>query len=465
MKTLLHTLLACLAGALMSFSIGAAQLPIPDPGFGDAGGIARIGFDLAGSRGDAASAAVALADGRLILAGTAEVNTQQRDIGFARLSGVNGSLDPGFGPNNDGRALAGLAPVGEVKDILPTANGLLYLATISNATVVIGRRTASGAVDPAFNGNGHRFLGAGFFIDGGNSVVLSRLFELGGGKILVVGYAGSTSRVCAVAVRLHANGSTDSSFGAGSGRICVAPIVQPQQVAGAFNAIVLADERILLAGVSVHSGGSGLDMSVARLAADGALDLNFGPDQDGWAHVGFDQGGSLYDSANAIAVDSGGRIVIAGRVETQTNDEIGVARLLPDGLPDLAFGSGGRVQTGFDVGGWNTSEAHNIFVLPDRHILVGGAAQSNYVVGVALMLHDDGRFENRFGAAGRFVLTDPNGPESGMLKSARTVIDGDYMYMVGSIVSEVLLPGGIRNLDFAATRHVIPLFSGGFDAD
>ena len=466
MKALLHMSFACLIGCLSFVSGASAQLPIPDPGYGSADGIARVAFDLVGSQSDRATAAAALVDGRLVLAGTVEFNTlQQHDIGFARLMASNGSLDPGFGPSSNGRVLAGLAPVGEVVDLQTSTDGLLYVANISSGTVLVGKRLFSGAVDPAFNGMGHRFLGAGFFLDGATEVVLTRLLALGGGKILVVGYAATTTRVCAMALRLNANGSTDTTFGGGTGRTCVSPIVQGTQAAGAYDATVLSDGRILLAGTSVHAGGSGFDMSVARLATDGALDLSFGPDQDGWAHVAFDQGGALNDNAKAITVDPLGRIVLAGQVQTQMNYDIGIARLLSNGISDVMFGNGGRVQTGFDLGGHDYNVASNVFVLPDRHILIGGATQSNGVVGAALMLHDNGQFESRFGVAGKFILTDPNGPEAGVLNSAKMVLDGDHMYMIGSIVSPVLLPGGVRNYDFAATRHVIPLFSHGFDGN
>jgi uncharacterized delta-60 repeat protein len=263
---------------------------------------------------------------------------------------------------------------------------------------------------------------------------------------------------------LNADGSSDTTFGAGTGRACVAPATQSAPAAGAFGAAVYADGRLLLVGTSSHPGGSGMDMSVARLLADGTLDPAFGPAHDGWSHVAFDQGGTLWDAAYVAAIDADGRIVLAGQNETQTSYDIGIARLLPDGALDATFGGNGRLQTGFDLGGHNWDTAHSLFVLPDRHILVGGQTQSNGTVGIAVMLRPDGSFEHRFGDAGLFALTDPDGPESGVLSAQRMVLDGDYMYMTGSIISPVLLPGSIRNYDFGTTRHVIPLFSDDFDA-
>ena len=465
MKAHPRTTLGCLSILLVPMAGSAAQLPIPDPAFGGPDGIARVAFDLAGEQSDWGATATALVDGRLLLVGTAEVAPNTDDIAFARLAATDGSLDPAFGPDDDGHALAGLAPMQSVSDVAQTADGLLYLGMSPNQVAVIGRIDADGTPDPAFNGNGHRFLGAGYFADGATALALSRVIPLPDGRILVTGYAGSAAGICAVVARLNADGSSDTTFGAGSGRACVAPATQSAPAAGAFGAAAYADGRFLLVGLSSHPGGSGMDMSVARLLADGTLDLAFGPAHDGWAHVAFDQGGTLWDAAYVAAIDADERIVLAGQIETQTSYDIGVARLLPDGALDATFGSNGRLQTGFDLGGHNWDTAHSLFVLPDRHILIGGQTQSNGTVGVAVMLRPDGSFEHRFGNEGLFALTDPNGPESGVLNAQRMVLDGDYMYMTGSIVNPVLLPGSIRNYDFGTTRHVIPLFSDGFDAD
>jgi uncharacterized delta-60 repeat protein len=457
---------AALAGlAALAFSLGAeGQPPLPDANFGGPDGIARVAFDLAGNQGDLARTATVMADGRLLLAGKVEVAPNTYDIAFARLSALDGSLDAAFGPDDDGRALAGLAPIVHLTDLAQVPEGALYLGTSSDGVAVVGRIDDDGVADAGFNGNGHRFLGAGYFVDGATALALSRVIALTGGKILVTGYAGSTAGICAVAARFLADGSSDTTFGAGTGRICVAPVTESPPAAGAFGATVDAQGRILLAGVSSHVGGSGMDMSVARLSPDGSLDLGFGTD-DGWAHVAFDQGGTLWDGAFVVEVDAAGRIALAGQVETQVNYEIGIARLLPDGVLDTNFGSGGRVQVGFDHGGWNWNNAHSLSALPDGRLLVGGQIQSNGTVGVAVMLRPDGSLEPRFGLGGLFALTDPDGPESGVLNAQRMVLDGDYMYMVGEIIDPVLLPGSMRNYDFGATRHVIPLFSDGFDGD
>lgn len=452
--------------ALMALGAAhAAHPPILDTDYGGLGdGIARVGFDIGADQDDHAAAATILADGRLALAGTAEQIDGQYDYGFARLTAA-GQLDPGFGPFGNGLALAGLAPVNRLADLAQTADRrLLYVGNSSDTVSVIGRRLDDGSSDAGFNGNGVRFFGAGFFVDGGTQVALARVVGLSDGRILAIGYAGSSTGVCAVAVRLNTDASTDTTFGTdGSGRVCIAPATSSASVAGALDFALLADGRILLAGTARHVGGSGTDMFVARLLPNGALDTSFGPNQDGWAYVGFDQGGDLYDAANAIDVGADGRIVLAGNIATQDQYDIGVARLLPDGSADATFGLGGRVRVAFDLGGWNSETAHSVQMLADRRVLVGGWTQVNATVGVAVMLKPDGTPDARFGDAGKFVQADPNGPESAILQSERQRLHGDHLYLFGSIVSPTPLPGGLRNVDFAATRYIVPLFADDFE--
>lgn len=461
MKTHARFIIAGLI-AICPIAAPCAHYPVPDLTYaGAADGIARVAFDVADDDGDYAYTGVALASGQLVLAGLVRANSlNQYDFGFSRLT-ASGTPDTTFGGANSGRMLAGLTPVTGVRQILHTPDGhLLYVGATSTSTGVIARMDDTGAADPSFNGNGLRFLGAGFFIDAGTTLVLSGVVTLPGGKILVAGYAGSATTICAAAARFNADGSTDTTFGAGRGSVCVAPAMQSTPAAGAYTLAVLADARILLVGTAYHSGGSGTDMSVARLMPDGAIDTTFGPAHDGWGFAAFDQGGGLGDNADAVAIDSSGRIVLAGQVEIQGGYNVGVARLLSDGTTDTSFGTHGLVQLDFGLGGAANDAAHSVFVLPDRHILIGGWSQENAVVGTAAMLTSSGQLEYRFGNQGLFLQADPEGSTSEILDSQHMELVGDYMYMIGSIQSPVT-----NNIDFGAARFALPLFSDDFEVN
>jgi hypothetical protein len=164
-------------------------------------------------------------------------------------------------------------------------------------------------------------------------------------------------------------------------------------------------------------------------------------------------------------VDRSGRIILAGQIEKQADYDIGVARLLPNGLLDTAFGTNGRLQIDFGIGGWNNDMAHSVYVLPDQHILIGGWSQKNSTLGIAALLTSSGQLDHRFGNGGLFLQTDPDAEESAVLTSQRLLLSGDYMVMVGTIISPILEPGGGRNYDFGATRYVLPLFADDFEGD
>ncbi len=440
----------------------ASNVPILDPGFGGADGIARIAFDVIANGHDAAATAV-LADGKLVLVGTAQVDASRYDLAFVRLD-ASGTPDPGFG--SSGRVLAGLAPVylsANVDRARKSDGRLLYVArtTASGATTVVGRRNADGSADTSFNGSGHRFFSAGFFDDGATTVELARVLPLADDKTLAIGFAGSEVplQVCLAVARLNAGSTPDSGFGSGQGRVCPAPELSGGAgIAYAFDGVVLDDGRILLAGGAMHPGGSGLDMSVARLLPDGQLDVGFGPAQDGWDFVGFDQGGNLADLALAMAVDRDGRIVIVGGVEVQAGYDIGVARLLPSGGADPSFGMDGRVQLGLISAGINPY-AFSAHALADGRILVASQSYDNGT-GLVAMLTADGQLDPHFGEGGLFRQAAADAPSATVVALGQVLADGDHLHMVGA---NAPTDAGDANRDFAATRYVLPLFRNGFE--
>jgi uncharacterized delta-60 repeat protein len=451
------------ACVLCPLAAGAVTYPAQDMAYGgQPDGIVRVGFDLAGDESDRAGAALVLDGDRLLVGGTVQVTTPTPDFGFAQLD-AQGMRDPAFG--NAGLQLAGMAPTLAMQRIVKTTDDhYLFLGSTSTTVAVIGRMDASGAPDLSFNGTGRRLLGAGFFVDAGSSLQLWGLVALPDGKFLVSGLAGSSVTVCAAVARFNSDGSTDTTFGGGDGSACESPLQQTTRAAGAFAIARTANGSLLLGGTAMHPGGSGFDMAVVKLNADGVLDTTFGPAHDGWAYAAFDRGGTLNDYVYALAVDPQGRIVAGGQIDGPTDYDIGIARWLPDGTIDSAFATNGLLALDLHLGGWSGDFVHSVFVLPDHHILFGGWSQKNSTVGTAIELKDDGTFETAFGNGGIFLQADPDADESAILTSQAMSLSGDYFYMTGPIVNPVWLPNSTRNYDFGVTRYALPLFSDGFDS-
>lgn len=458
--------LASIAIVAASSLASAAPLPIPDPGYGGNGdGIARIAVTGVPADGGEAARAIVQADGRLVLIGTTQKAQPDQphpeyQTVLARIE-ADGRLDTSFGPNHDG--LVRTAYFGVAADVAQAADGKLVYAGHGSPSyaMLVGRLNADGSPDTGFFLSGRRLIAPSVLVDGATAGEITNLVPLSDGKVLVLGSAAildTPVRGFACALRLSADGTTDSSFG-DAGRTCLAPAPPSPPLSQAGAGLVLDDGRILIAGAAQHSGGSGWDMSVIRLGANGALDTSFGSAGNGWTFIGFDQGGAMVDSAQAIAVDREGRILVAGYFQGPFGDDIGVARLLPDGQPDPSFGFHGRVQVGIDLGGFNGERAHNIVALGDGRILVGATADGQYSsFGVALLFKSDGQLDARFGEDGIFFQSWPGAAVETILMGRGQILAGDHIYMVGSAVDTAH-----TRYDFAATRTVMPLFANGFE--
>jgi uncharacterized delta-60 repeat protein len=133
-------------------------------------------------------------------------------------------------------------------------------------------------------------------------------------------------------------------------------------------------------------------------AAGGDLDTSFGG--DGIVTRRFFAG----SSAEGIAIDALGRIVITGRV-TRPNEStvVGVARVNTDGTRDLSFGGDGKVTTDVGDGG-----GQDVLVQPNgKIVVVGGTDWREDVPGEFFVLryNADGTLDATFGRGGK-RLTD-----------------------------------------------------------
>jgi uncharacterized delta-60 repeat protein len=449
-----------IAAAVAATTDANAASPIPDLAYGGHGdGIARISLAAVPADSGSAKHAIVQPDGSVVLVGTTVAASALAEVVLARLD-AQGRLDTSFGPEHDGFHRTAFA--GNADDITATSDGkLVYAAHGPGAdSVLIGRVHTDGTADTDFAGSGQIQL-APASIGAAAQADITTLLPQADGTLLALGWIGSGTSYQNCAIRLLADGSFDTSFGT-SGRTCFAPEFSAGAFSMTFDGRVLADGRIRIAGYSQHTGGSNRDMSVAALRAndDAALDTSFGPAHDGWAFVGFDTGSGNNDEAHAIAIDASGRIVLAGSAGgPNDNDDIAIARLLPNGDPDLTFGSQGRVEVALDLGSSNFDNAHSVAVLPDGRILIGGVAYTSDVrlAGVAILLDSDGRLDTHFGSGGVYVQAPPPSAQTQIVQSLQQIVSGESFYMVGVALN------ASGQSEFAVTRAVMPLFADGFD--
>jgi uncharacterized delta-60 repeat protein len=104
---------------------------------------------------------------------------------------------------------------------------------------------------------------------------------------------------------------------------------------------------------------------VARLTVGGALDNSF--DGDGRQTISF---GSSNDGAQGVAIDSLGRIVLAGGTTNGSTDDFAVARLTPAGAPDNSFDGDGKQTVIF--GASNNEYAFGVAVDSLNRVVAAG---------------------------------------------------------------------------------------------
>src|SRR5947208_8071390 len=109
-----------------------------------------------------------------------------------------------------------------------------------------------------------------------------------------------------------------------------------------------------------------LSLAHAVQAAPGDLDSTF--DSDGRVTTDF-AGNS--DVPFALAIQTDGKLVVAGRTWTGTKFDFALARYNPDGSLDSTFDFDGRVTTAFPGG---SAEAFALAIQADGNLVVAGRA-------------------------------------------------------------------------------------------
>jgi uncharacterized delta-60 repeat protein len=150
-----------------------------------------------------------------------------------------------------------------------------------------------------------------------------------------------------------------------------------------------------------------LTLVLPTLAAGAAGDLDPSFGTSGALHT--DLGGQ--DSAEAVAVQPEGKIVVAGTASgsPSTATDFALARYSKSGALDATFGSGGKVLTDFDG---SEDVAFAIAPQPDGKIVVGGTSRSgtDSVLAFALARYNgDGTLDATFGVGGKVVTRLPWG--------------------------------------------------------
>ncbi len=311
--------------------------------------------------GSEARALAVQPDGKIVLAGFSNPEpSTRRLIALARYE-ADGTLDARFGAA--GIVTTAIGPTyDEAHAIVLQPDGKIVVAGYGDGQFVLARYDAKGDLDPLFGNGGEVVtsnLSPPFDRFAANGLALQS-----DGKLVVAGVAGTARGRAGIAMlRFRPNGVVDSDFGAGG------VFTELGSGAAAQSVAVQADGRIVVAGTTftIAQGRSDLQPTLARYVPSGALDASFGA------------GGTVrttlaaFQMTNAMVLDDEGGIVIAGGTFTGDHQRFALGRYLGDGGLDLSFG-GGAITTDLRL----EAEANAVALQSDGKIVVAGGALDDF---------------------------------------------------------------------------------------
>ena len=339
-----------------------------------------------GPGGDSASGVAIQSDGRMVAVGS----SGSGDFGVARYL-ADGSLDPSFGiagkvttdfggASDEAFAVA-IQPDGKIVaagDAAPAGGCCLF---------ALARYNPDGTLDPTFDTDGR--VTTPF---GGNAMAFDVAIQADG-RILAVGSKFDPFENGFAVARYNPDGSLDATFGA-AGKV-LTPFGGVND--GAHGVAIQPDGKIIAAG----AGGAGSDFLVARYNPDGSLDATFGTA----GKVITDFGGS--DGAHDVGIQADGKIVVAGL----SGDRFAVARYRTDGSLDPTFDGDGRATIGENI-----VSAEALAIQPDGRIVVVGTAFTSFDPSYALArFNPDGSVDATFGTGGEVTTNFGNPGDVGVL--------------------------------------------------
>ncbi len=194
----------------------------------------------------------------------------------------------------------------------------------------------------------------------------------------------------ATVVRYTTTGALDRTFaGDGTATINLRKAPYNEQAI----AVALASQGKIVVAGSASLPAAQQAIMVARFTQDGKLDPTFGGTGQVITNLS-----SRYEQANAVAVDSSQRVVVAGVADGR----FFVARYRSTGVLDTTFGTDGTVVTSF--GNYPSHNgAEGIAIARDGKILITGGTGANQFA--VARYNTNGTLDSTFGVGGKVVTS------------------------------------------------------------
>lgn len=334
---------------------------------GTFGGDGRVRIDL-GAKEYALDVATA-GDGKVVVVGYRETRTAE--TWFVMRLRANGSRDGTFG--GDGIVFTDFGrPFEQANAVAIQPNGTIVVGGSAAHGIhenwAIARYSSGGALDDTFGGDGRVVLSLSMTGEEVQDLVI------GGTGIFAGGYAERSYLPGFAIAKLRPDGRKATAFGSNGVRV----VNLGPGADSAFGLSLQEDGKPVLAGYASSDGRA--DWGVVRLGAGGKLDGSFSG--DGVVTTPFTP---AYELAASVALQSNGRIVVAGRARGASGtDDMAIVRYLPGGRLDVTFSGNGKAM--FSPFGGN-DVANDVLVHRGSILVVGSATQNITSKMTVLRLH------------------------------------------------------------------------------
>ncbi len=213
------------------------------------------------------------------------------------------------------------------------------------------------------------------------------------GKIVAAGSWNNGTNPDPALVRYNSDGTLDSTFG-GDGIVATNSSTNEDRLTALG---IQSDVKIVAAGYTINAV-TGYDFLVTRYTTTGSLDSTFGSFGIVKTDIGISD-----DRAFALAIQPDGKIVVAGSTNTVTGYHLAVARYNKNGTLDNTFDTDGIVVT--DVGA-GTGFISALAIQSNGRIVVAGYSNNGTNdTFAAARYNSNGAMDNTFGTHGG-VATD-----------------------------------------------------------
>lgn len=428
---------------------------------------------------ETANALQILSDGKLITVGSTDVNGNQ-DLSLIRYLNT-GALDLSFGSNGKVTTDYNTGSIDEAFGVKVYKNGRVLVVGTStsngNSDIIVLRYTAKGALDSTFGKNGKISLSAtptsndysrnviilssgkilvggqtdangvnDFFLaqfesdgspdllfgnngkvilDGSGNDLVSDMKVLSNGKILIAGSTLKSSYDFSV-LRLLSNGTLDTSFGGGLGKINLDIFPGNQDFLSSLE--IQTDGKILLAGRSSSIFGIlSSDVALVRLTSSGALDGSFGV----FGIKIYNSGENISEFVSSMQVLQDGNIILGG-YRNEINIQSFLLKFNPSGELVNTFGDNGRV---FLDSITNKNRIQDFKIQSDNKIICMGFLNGDQSDDFMLLRYlDNGSLDSSFGVEGK-TITDIGKGSNDILNSLKVQSDGKVLLGGTSILN------------------------------